>query len=96
LDVPRYELIAPPPDNPRRGLAMLPPPSPLDVWFDMEGYPHMEGGLVYLFGATYLDAGGVPQFIDWWAHGLRVGEPRYSLKNIEPLLLVPVASVCLS
>ncbi|MGR9902774.1 hypothetical protein ACUOGF_22945, partial [Escherichia coli] len=34
------------------GLALLPPKSALDIFFDMEGYPHIEGGLEYLFGAT--------------------------------------------
>lgn len=48
------------------GLARLPPSHNSDVFFDMEGYPLLEGGLEYLFGATYLE-GGVPKFIDWWA-----------------------------
>jgi len=48
------------------GLARLPQPHPGDVFFDMEGYPLLNGGLEYLFGATYLE-GGKPRFIDWWA-----------------------------
>ena len=28
----------------------------------------MQGGLEYLFGATYFDARGERQFIDWWVH----------------------------
>ena len=55
------------PTEPRRGLALLPPPSRLDVFFDMEGFPFAEGGLEYLFGATVLDSGN-PDFHDWWAH----------------------------
>lgn len=51
----------------RRGLATLPPPSPNDVYFDMEGYPLVDQGLEYLFGAVYLEAGKM-QFVDWWAH----------------------------
>ena len=157
LPKPKYEQISQS-ENSRRGLALLPPPSPHDIWFDMEGYPHIQGGLEYLFGATYLDPRGQMQFIDWWAHdraqerkafedfidwvyarykqdatmhiyhyaayevsamrklmgrfgtremevdnllrnevfvdlyrvvqqGLRVGEPRYSLKNIEHLYM---------
>lgn len=157
LPKPKYEQISQS-ENSRRGLALLPPPSPHDIWFDMEGYPHIQGGLEYLFGATYLDPQGQMQFIDWWAHdraqerkafedfidwvyarykqagtmhiyhyaayevsamrklmgrfgtremevdnllrnevfvdlyrvvqqGLRVGEPRYSLKNIEHLYM---------
>lgn len=33
-----------------RGFALLPPPSPQDVYFDMEGDPLTVGGLEYLFG----------------------------------------------
>jgi predicted RecB family nuclease len=65
--VPEYKVIFPSPEDPRKGLAILPPATPLDVYFDMEGYPHFEGGLEYLFGATYVEA-GKPEFIDWWAH----------------------------
>ena len=32
------------------GLAALPPDHPADVFFDMEGYPLISGGLEYLFG----------------------------------------------
>lgn len=56
----RYALLA---HEPGRGLAVLPELSPGDVFFDMEGYPHVEGGLEYLFGAVY--AGGFEAF---WAH----------------------------
>lgn len=66
-DRPLYEPVEPDPLNPRRGLAALPPPSDLDVYFDMEGYPFIEGGLEYLFGACF-DEGGRAGFIDWWAH----------------------------
>ncbi|MDP3506572.1 MAG: helicase, partial [Candidatus Melainabacteria bacterium] len=51
LPKPKYEPISQS-ENSRRGLASLPPPSPHDIWFDMEGYPHIQGGLEYLFGAT--------------------------------------------
>lgn len=154
-DRPAYHIVEPASDDPRKGLALLPPQSPLDVYFDIEGYPLLRGGLEYLFGVTCLEH-GVPRFLDWWAHdagqekrafegfvdwvfarwqagpalhiyhyanyevaavrrlmgrygtretevdellrhnvfvdlytvvrqGLRVGEPRYSLKNIESL-----------
>src|SRR4030095_9655596 len=36
---PRYELIPPSDDVPGRGLAALPEPSPLDVFFDIEADP---------------------------------------------------------
>ena len=54
-------------NTPRRGLALLPPPSPMDVYFDIEGFPLCEGGLEYLLGAVHLE-NGKPQFVDWWAH----------------------------
>lgn len=50
------------------GLALLPPHSPLDVFFDIEGYPLDEGGLEYLWGNTYFDEQGNRQFKDFWAH----------------------------
>ena len=38
---------------------MLPPPSAGDAWIDFEGYPLVEDGLHYLFGATTADRGQV-------------------------------------
>lgn len=64
---PSWEFAAPRPDEPRRGLTLLPPPSKLDVWFDMEGFPFAEPKLEYLFGAVTFDQGN-SQFHDWWAH----------------------------
>lgn len=72
-DIPKFEIITPAPDE-KIGLALLPPQSPLDVFFDIEGYPLDEGGLEYLWGNTYFDAPlpgqdrGNRQFIDFWAH----------------------------
>lgn len=66
-DVPAYRIAPPDPDAPRRGLAGLPPASPMDVFFDLEGYPHAEGGLEYLWG-TVTEEEGKPVFRDWWAH----------------------------
>ncbi len=69
-DRPPYEILYPPADQPRSGLALLPPPSPGDVFFDLEGYPLAEGGagLEYLWGVTFMDEQGQRQFRDWWAH----------------------------
>lgn len=69
LEKPLFEVIPRPKDTniPRFGLELLPPASANDVFFDMEGYPLVDGGLEYLFGATYLKS-GTPCFIDWWAH----------------------------
>ena len=51
------------------GLAALPTDHPGDVFFDMEGYPLVSGGLEYLFGAsTRNGAPGKFDFQDWWAH----------------------------
>ena len=58
----------PDPDDPRRGLALLPPPSPLDVYYDIEGFPYAPGGLEYLHGATTVEPDGSLAFHDWWAH----------------------------
>jgi uncharacterized protein len=54
-----YELLLPPggePIDPERGLATLPPPSPGDLFFDIEGDPYaFEDGLEYLFGVMEAD-----------------------------------------
>ena len=63
----KYELLVPPPGDPyeaERGLATLPPPSPGDLFFDIEGDPYAyEDGLDYLFGI--LDTGG--SFRAFWS-----------------------------
>ena len=64
---PLWELRSMTPEEPRRGLTRLPPPSPNDVFFDMEGFPFVEGGLEYLFGAVTSGGEGIA-FQDWWAH----------------------------
>lgn len=65
LDKPKFDVIDPQPDG--LGLNLLPPHSPLDVFFDMEGFPYVEGRLEYLFGATVLKE-EAPEFVEWWAH----------------------------
>ena len=51
------------------GLATLPPDHPADVFFDMEGYPLLPGGLEYLFGVSSNNQQtGALEFRDWWAH----------------------------
>jgi len=49
-------------------LTLLPPASKLDIYFDIEGYPLVEGGLEYLWGVTYFDENGQRQYKDFWAH----------------------------
>lgn len=61
---PLFEILA----APNQGLELLPPPSRLDVFFDIEGFPLEQGGLEYLWGCTYLDDARQRQFIDFWAH----------------------------
>jgi uncharacterized protein len=62
--------------DPGRGFAALPPRSPGDVVFDLEGHPFFEParGLEYLFGVLSLDGAG-PQYQALWAHD-RDGERR--------------------
>jgi predicted RecB family nuclease len=59
-----YELLTP---LTGKGLALLPPASKLDAYFDMEGFPLIEDGLEYLFGVVHCE-NGIPKFSDWWAH----------------------------
>lgn len=66
-DKPKYRVLAPE-SGKKIGLAMLPPHSDLDVFFDIEGYPLAEGGLEYLWGNAFFDADGKRQFKDFWGH----------------------------
>ena len=63
-----YELIEPILDEPGRGLAQLPEPSPLDLFFDIEADPWIEnGGLEYLLGLVEL-VDGRPVYVPLWGH----------------------------
>jgi predicted RecB family nuclease len=65
--MPRYEVLRQ--NSQLLGLAALPPAHAADVFFDMEGYPLIPGGLEYLFGAAFQNESGSPfKFNDWWAH----------------------------
>lgn len=62
---PIYELIEP---TPSVGLALLPEPSPGDVFLDLEGDPFVgEGGLEYLFGYVSHGDDGQPRYTHEWA-----------------------------
>jgi uncharacterized protein len=63
---PDYELLPPDPETPL-GLALLPTASVGDVFFDMEGFPLVDEGREYLFGACFWENGQL-LFRDWWAH----------------------------
>lgn len=64
---PAFEILPADRMNERSGLALLPPASAGDVYFDIEGYPLIDGGLEYLLGAVTVE-NGQPRFHDWWAH----------------------------
>ncbi len=57
------------PPEPLRGFALLPQPSPGDLFFDIEGDPFWEAarGLEYLWGVIEQEE-GEPRFRAWWAH----------------------------
>jgi uncharacterized protein len=57
---PRYELRT---SQPGKGFDLLPEPNPGDIFYDIEGDPHYEGGLEYLHG-VWCDG----QFHAFWAH----------------------------
>ena len=58
--------------NDGKGLSGLPPKSPLDIYFDIEGHPVIVGGLEYLWGVSFYDTNATQgkdyAFKDWWAH----------------------------
>jgi len=66
-DKPDYEVLEHKFDPPQ-GLNLLPPPSKSDIFFDIEGLPSVDGGLEYLWGATYFNPDGKRDFRDFWAH----------------------------
>ena len=55
------------PLDPPRGFNRLPQPNPGDMFFDMEGDPHQDGGLEYLFGVVTVEK-GLPEFVPFWGH----------------------------
>ena len=62
------ELIAPGDGEPGRGLAALPEPSPLDLFFDIEADPWaLDGGLEYLLGAVE-EVEGTAVYRPIWGH----------------------------
>ncbi len=71
--IPCYEILVPEPQE-KKGLALLPPHSDQDVFFDIEGFPLDEGGLEYLWGNSFFKEPTKPgergerDFIDFWAH----------------------------
>ena len=60
----RFDLL---PLMPGKGFGRLSRPDPGDVFFDIEGDPHIEGGLEYLFGLVH-EAKSEPRFVAFWTH----------------------------
>lgn len=73
-DRPDFELLPADAGDVPLGLALLPAASEGDIYFDMEGYPLIDEGREYLFGACIRENGTLA-FHDWWAHD-RVAEKR--------------------
>jgi uncharacterized protein len=57
---PAFEFRKP---EPGKGFDLLPAPQPGDIFYDIEGDPHYEGGLEYLHGVWFEG-----QFKAFWAH----------------------------
>ena len=76
-DKPHYKVL--PHDSERSlGLSLLAPHSDFDVFFDIEGFPHIEGGLEYLWGATYFNELKERQFKDFWGHNSEQEKKAFS------------------
>jgi len=77
IDKPSYKIL--PHDRDRSlGLSLLPPHSDLDIFFDIEGFPHVEGGLEYLWGVTYFDKSCERKFKDFWGHDTEQEKKAFS------------------
>jgi uncharacterized protein len=67
LNIPEFKVLHHP-EGEKTGLALLPPSSSSDVFFDIEGDPFEEGGLEYLWGSAYWGKDSDILFKDFWAH----------------------------
>ncbi len=67
-DKPLFHIYIPE-SNQKQGLALLPPHSPLDIFFDIEGFPlRRRRSRISLGSACSLMKNGNRQFKDFWAH----------------------------
>ncbi len=80
-----FDLIPPDPDDPGRGLAALPEPSPWDLFFDIEADPWAtEVGLEYLLGV--VDASdGEPRYLAIW--GTSQADERAAFERFIDLVI---------
>ncbi len=70
-----------------RGLALLPRPSPGDLYFDIEGDPWVGvAGLEYLWGVVATPAGAPPRYRAFWAHS--PGEEKAAFEAFVDLVMV--------
>ncbi len=77
--------------EPGQGLALLPEPSPGDVFLDLEGdHLGVEGGREYLFGLVTLDANGEPRYQSFWASNEH--EERHAFEAVMDLIGERIAS----
>jgi predicted RecB family nuclease len=65
--VPKFAIL-PQQEGIVHGLAILPPHSTKDIFFDIEGFPLVDGGMEYLWGVSFFDDSGQRAYIDFWAH----------------------------
>ncbi len=74
------------PVEPERGFALLPEPSPGDIWLDLEGDPWYEPqrGLEYLLGWVYVDDRGEAQYDCIW--GLDRAEEKAGFERLLDLI----------
>ena len=76
---PLVELLLPVQED--QGLALLPEPSPGDLFYDIEGDPHVgENGLEYLHGLGWIEDDRMFSFKAFWAH--TPAEERLAFENV--------------
>lgn len=76
-EAPCHELL---PREEGRGLALLPPPSPGDLFFDIEGARFVgPRGFEYLFGWAETDEDGGAEYRDQWAFDPAGGGERFAV-----------------
>ena len=75
--VPKFEVIR---QQGHRGLPWLTPSTQHDLYYDIEGYPLVEGGLEYLHGVTFINEQGQADFKAFWSHN--AAEEKIAFENL--------------